>query len=231
MKLTYTSKSGEEKIIEERELSDKENAVVLYHNPLDNVEDLAHHFFQRTLEANVTPYITTKKTVFKWQEGFWQIMKDVFDSNYKERFVKAGLLPHGELEHIISDAATMKLVAWKQGGYGMVAHNYDGDMLTDLMSQVHKSPGFVSSVLIGKSDDGEKIMEFEASHGTVSDMYRRHEEGEETSLNPLGMVYALKGAMEHSANLDPTDKDKIFNFTNVMYCIKFQLKCIQRCFI
>ena len=53
----------------------------------------------------------------------------------------------------------------------MAAHNYDGDMLTDEISQVHRSPGFINSSLIGKRDDGAKIMEFEASHGTVADMW------------------------------------------------------------
>merc|ERR1719246_339164 len=57
---------GAEVIVDQRNLSDAENAVVTYHNPLDNVPDLAHHFFTRCLEAQVTPYVVTKKTVFKW---------------------------------------------------------------------------------------------------------------------------------------------------------------------
>lgn len=68
---------------DDRVLKDDNNVVVTYHNPLDNVKDLAHHFFKRCLEAKVVPYVVTKKTVFKWQEGFWQIMKDVFDTHYK----------------------------------------------------------------------------------------------------------------------------------------------------
>ena len=58
-------------------------------------------------------------------------------------------------------------------------------MLTDEMAQVHRSPGFINSSLIGKSDDGSLIKEFEASHGTVSDMWHAHLAGQETSLNPL----------------------------------------------
>lgn len=68
---------------DDRVLTDNDNVVVTYHNPLDNVEDLAHHFFKRCLDANIVPYVVTKKTVFKWQEGFWQKMKDVFDKHYK----------------------------------------------------------------------------------------------------------------------------------------------------
>ena len=68
------------------------------------------------------------------------------------------------------------------------AHNYDGDMLTDEVAQVHRSPGFITSSLLGKTDADIVIKEFEASHGTVSDLWHAHNRGEETSMNPLGMV-------------------------------------------
>ncbi|CAK9015529.1 unnamed protein product [Durusdinium trenchii] len=74
---------GKPIIVDGREVKDDRSCVVVYDNPLDNVEDLAHIFFQRCLEAKVVPYVVTKKTVFKWQEGFWQIMKEVFDAKYK----------------------------------------------------------------------------------------------------------------------------------------------------
>ena len=83
----------------------------------------------------------------------------------------------------------------------MAAHNYDGDMLTDEIAQIHRSPGFITSNLVGKNDDGSLIKEFEASHGTVADMWHEHQSGKETSLNPLGLVEALIGAMNHSAHL------------------------------
>ncbi len=66
---------------------------------------------------------------------------------------------------------------------------------------MHRSPGFITSNLIGKADDGSMIKEFEASHGTVADMWEAHLRGEETSINPLGMVEALIGAMNHAAAL------------------------------
>lgn len=193
---------------------------MVYHNPLDNVEDLAHHFFKRCLDANVTPYVVTKKTVFKWQEGFWQIMKDVFDKHYIHEYKKAGLLDKtgGELQHLISDAATMQIIRWTGGGFGMAAHNYDGDMLTDEVAQVHRSPGFITSNLIGKKEDGTPIKEFEASHGTVADLWHMHLRGEETSLNPLGLAEALIGAMQHSSTLydNEDNKKKIFEYTERM---------------
>merc|ERR1719183_1980290 len=199
------------------DLKDDKNVAVVYHNPLDNVEDLAHHFFKRCLEAKVVPYVVTKKTVFKWQEGFWLIMKDVFDNHYHQQYLDAGLLEGtgGVLGHLISDAATMQIIRWTDGGFGMAAHNYDGDMLTDEVAQVHRSPGFITSNLIGKRDDGVLIMEFEASHGTVADMWEAHQRGEQTSLNPLGMVEALIGAMQHAGKLEGGRPD-IDDFTNKM---------------
>jgi hypothetical protein len=71
----------------------------------------------------------------------------------------------------------------------MAAHNYDGDMLTDEVAQVHRSPGFITSNLIGKRDDGVMIKEYEASHGTVADMWEAHLRGEETSLNPVSATH------------------------------------------
>jgi isocitrate dehydrogenase len=186
---------------DDRVLKDDQNVVVTYHNPLDNVTDLAHHFFTRCLAANIVPYVVTKKTVFKWQEPFWAIMKDVFDKSYREKYMAAGIIPDGKLVHLISDAATMQIIRWTKGGFGMAAHNYDGDMLTDEIAQVHRSPGFITSNLIGKREDGVMIKEFEASHGTVADLWHMHLDGKETSMNPLGMIEALMGAMNHSASL------------------------------
>eukprot|EP00041_Stephanoeca_diplocostata_P008364 m.124441 g.124441 ORF g.124441 m.124441 type:complete len:396 (+) comp17285_c0_seq1:159-1346(+) len=216
VKTVFTPENGgDEVVIDERTLTDNENAVVTYHNPLDNVPDLAHHFFSRCLRMHVTPYVVTKKTVFKWQEGYWVAMLNVFNEHYKQAFVDAGLLDNcgGELQHLISDAATMQIIRWTEGGFGMAAHNYDGDMLTDEVAQAHRSPGFITSNLIGKRDDGVLIMEFEASHGTVADMWNDHLNGKETSLNPLGMAEALIGAMQHASKL-AGDGSEIENFTN-----------------
>ena len=72
-------------VVDKRDLTDDNNVVVVYHNPYDNVKELAHIFFGRCLEHKVTPYIVTKKTVFKWQEGFWSTMKEIFEKDYKVR--------------------------------------------------------------------------------------------------------------------------------------------------
>lgn len=190
-------------VVDERKLTDRSNAVVTYHNPYDNIEDFGQHFFSRCLAAEVTPYVVSKRTVFKWQEEYWQKMKEIFNANFKDKFNAKKLLENsgGELRHIISDDAAMKLVSWKSGKFGMACLNYDGDWLSDELAQIHKSPGFISSVLVGKAADGSKIMEFEASHGTIADQFAKYNAGKETSVNPLGLVTALLGAINHSAKL------------------------------
>ena len=226
LKTVHTAPDGTQTVIDERKLTDKQSAAVTYDNPLDNVEQLAHHFFARALAAGVTPYVVTKKTVFKWQELFWTIMKGVFDAGYKEKFNAAGLLKDtgGELRHLLSDDAVMKMIKWKGGNFAMVAHNYDGDWLTDAQAEVYKSPGFISSTLTGVKPNGQKIMEFEASHGTIADQYHAMKAGRETSVNPIGMVYALRGAIDHSVNLaleskslSDADGAGIRKFTAAMY--------------
>jgi isocitrate dehydrogenase len=85
---TYLPKDGAPIVVDKRDLTDDNNVVVVYHNPYDNVAELAHLFFKRCFAANITPYVVTKKTVFKWQEGFWATMKEIFDKEYKDDFVK-----------------------------------------------------------------------------------------------------------------------------------------------
>ena len=226
-KLTTTfvpEAGGEPIVVDDRKITDDLNAVVAYHNPLDNVAHLARIFFGRCLDAGIVPYVVTKKTVFKWQEPFWESMKTVFDAEFKQKFYEKGVMkPGSELVHLLSDAATMKLVVWTDGGFGMAAHNYDGDVLTDELAQIHKSPGFITSNLVGVDEDGTLIKEFEASHGTVADMDEARLRGEETSLNPLGMVEGLIGAMNHAAEVHDVDKARTLAFTAKMRAVIHQL--------
>merc|ERR1719502_1924861 len=143
------------------------------------------------------------------------MMKERYDEKWKAKYQEKGL-GSGELEHLISDAATMQIIRWTSGGFGMAAHNYDGDMLTDEISQVHRSPGFITSNLVGKREDGVMIKEFEASHGTVADLWHAHLAGKETSMNPLGMVVGLLGAMEHAATVAGSAEAETFKLTEAV---------------
>ena len=106
-------------------------------------------------------------------------------------------------------------------------------MLTDEVAQVHRSPGFITSNLIGKrSSDGAMIKEFEASHGTVADLWEAHLRGEETSMNPLGMVEAMIGALEHSAALASASEDagKYSSPEEVKHLTRSLRKAMHDCF-
>ena len=99
----------------------------------------------------------------------------------------------------------------------MISHNYDDDMLSDEISQIHFSPGFITSNFTGITSSNEIIKQFEASHGTVSDMWKDHLNNKETSLNSLGMVNALLSAINYSIEIDTTnsyDNVKLLHFTN-----------------
>ena len=133
----------------------------------------------------------------------------------------------GELKHIISDAATIQIIKWNKGGFGMSAHNYDGDMLTDEVAQVHRSPGFVTSNLIGENEDGAIIKEFEASHGTVTDMWNAHLNGKIRLLIHLEWQKPLLGALTYSSVTHQSKEDSIQmeNFINTLrnsinFCFK-----------
>jgi len=86
-------------------------------------------------------------------------------------------------------------------------------MLTDEVSQVHRSPGFITSALIGHTNSGELIKEFEASHGTVSDLWDAHQRGEPTSLNPLGLVTALMESIKYASIVNNKNQEQIRIFT------------------
>lgn len=208
--LIFYPANGKARVINSRELTDQRSAIVIYDNPYDNLTQMARIFFARCLAARVIPCVVSKKTVFKWQEPFFETFQKIYKAEFQDKFVQVGI--KGNLQHYLSDVATMQLIRWSDGGFGVAALNYDGDILTDQLAQIHRSPGFLSSVLTGVREDGTIIKEFEASHGTVTDMWYAHLRGEETSLNPLSMMEALIGALQHSASLS-TGYEELVSFS------------------
>jgi isocitrate dehydrogenase len=124
----YPQAGGAPVKVDDRTLTDAESAVVVYDNPYDNIRPMAHHFLGRCLEAGVTPCVVSKHTVFKWQHAFFRIMKEVYDQHYKSKFLERNIKMNatGDLQHFLSDVATMQLIRWTDGGFGMAALNYDG---------------------------------------------------------------------------------------------------------
>eukprot|EP00961_Rhodomonas_salina_P085087 1142501-Rhodomonas_salina.3 len=103
------------------------------------------HFLQPVPGARGDTLVVTKQTVFKWQDSFWLTLKALFDEHYKHSFLAKNLLSSNcELEHLLSDSAATQAIRWSGGGFGMVAHNYDGDVLSDEISQLHRGPAFMT---------------------------------------------------------------------------------------
>ena len=202
IKTVHVDASGKETLLNDQPVDDGDNAVVTYINDYNNLPLLAANFFQRCIDNGCKPFVVTKKTVFKWQEPFYDIIAKVFEKDWRGKIEAAKLVEKGaKLPHLLSDDAAMRSIRWKEGKFGMVAHNYDGDWLTDEQAQVFGSPGLISSVMTGVSSDGQPIKMFEAAHGTMADLWAKHNAGEETSVNPIGMVHGLAGAMMHAAKL------------------------------
>ncbi|MCB2081880.1 MAG: hypothetical protein H6908_00975 [Hyphomicrobiales bacterium] len=190
--------TGTPEVVDERQTSGKE-VVVNFTTPIEPMKPFARNFFRRALDAKTPAYLVTKKTAFKYQEAYWNEFKTLFDEEYAEKFTRAGLPP---LAHILTDAATIYLNNWRDGGFAFAAPNYEGDTLTDQLGAVHGSPALVTSILTGISSvDGRIIKEYEAIHGTGHTDWLDHQEGRRTSFNPLGLANALWGAMDHSATL------------------------------
>lgn len=216
IKTIHIDASGKETVLNEQPVDGGDNAVVTYVNDYNNLPQLAAHFFQRCIDNGCKPFVVTKKTVFKWQEPFYDIIAKVFEKDWRGKLENAKLVDKGaKLPHLLSDDAAMRSIRWKEGKFGMVAHNYDGDWLTDEQAQMFGSPGLIASVMTGVADDGKAIKMFEAAHGTMADLWAKHKAGEETSVNPIGMVHGFAGAMVHAAKLNGREAE-MKKFTDAM---------------
>jgi len=147
--------------------------------------------------------LSTKNTILKKYDGrFKDIFEEIYQSDYKTKFEAAGIW----YEHRLID--DMVAFAMKQsGGFVWACKNYDGDVQSDSVAQGYGSLGLMTSVLI--APDG-KTVESEAAHGTVTRHYRQHQQGKETSTNPIASIYAWTRGFLHRAKLD--DNKELLEF-------------------
>lgn len=226
VRTTFTGADGAVRTIADLELSEHASFVVTHATALDEVPALGRHFFSRALRAAVTPYVVTKRTVFRSQEAFWGALRELFDAEFRDAFAQRGLLARtgGALGHLLSDAAAMALVRWTDGGFALVALNYDGDVLTDLLGAVHGSPALVTSCLLGdvrgelRADSaggsgtapalGEwreaapPIRLYEACHGTAADQWAARARGDATSFDPVGLIHGFLSALAYACDVE-----------------------------
>ncbi|MFR8172604.1 MAG: NADP-dependent isocitrate dehydrogenase [Marvinbryantia sp.] len=164
------------------------------HNLTSSIESFARSCFAYALDTKQDLWFATKDTISKkYDHTFKDIMQEIFDAEYADRFKEAGITYFYTL---IDDAVAR--VMKSEGGYIWACKNYDGDVMSDMISSAFGSLAMMTSVLV--SPDG--CYEYEAAHGTVQRHYYKHLKGEETSTNSVATIFAWSGALRKRGELD-----------------------------
>lgn len=212
LKMTFTNEAGE---IQEWEVYDfKGDGVALsMYNTDESIYGFAQSSFQVALEKKWPLYMSTKNTILKAYDGrFKDIFQEVYEKEFKAKFEAAGIV----YEHRLIDDMVASAMKWN-GGFVWACKNYDGDVQSDTVAQGFGSLGLMSSVLV--TPDG-KTVEAEAAHGTVTRHYRQHQQGQETSTNPIASIFAWTRGLEHRGKLDGND-------ALIHFCHKLEEVCIE----
>ena len=164
------------------------------HNIDKSIESFARSCFNYALDTKQTLWFATKDTISKkYDHTFKDIFQEIFDNEYKEKFDAAGI----EYFYTLIDDAVARVMK-SEGGYIWACKNYDGDVMSDMVSSAFGSLAMMTSVLV--SPDG--YYEYEAAHGTVQRHYYKHLKGEETSTNSVATIFAWTGALKKRGELD-----------------------------
>ena len=191
--LVFTGKNGESF---RETIYDFECGGVLQgqYNKDSSIESFAHSCFQYALDTKQDLWFATKDTISKkYDQTFKLTFQEIFDRDYKAKFDELGI----EYFYTLIDDAVARVIR-SEGGYIWACKNYDGDVMSDMVSTAFGSLAMMTSVLV--SPDGN--YEYEAAHGTVTRHYYRYLKGEETSTNPIATIYAWSGALRKRGELD-----------------------------
>jgi len=212
LKVVFTPEDGGEPI--EREVFQAPGAgISLSMYNLDaSIYDFARASLNYGLNRGYPVYLSTKNTILKAYDGrFKDIFEEVFQAEFKEQFDAAGIT----YEHRLIDDMVAASLKW-EGGYVWACKNYDGDVQSDTVAQGFGSLGLMTSVLA--TPDGRTV-EAEAAHGTVTRHYRQHQQGKETSTNPIASIFAWTRGLAHRGKLDNTPEVTRFAETLEKVCI------------
>lgn len=201
--LVFTSCDGEE---ERATIYDFECGGVLQgmYNKDTSIHSFAHACFKYAIDTKQDLWFSTKDTISKkYDQTFKLIFQEIYDKNYKEKFEELGI----EYFYTLIDDAVARVIRSK-GGYIWACKNYDGDVMSDMVSTAFGSLAMMTSVLV--SPDGN--FEYEAAHGTVTRHYYRYLEGEKTSTNPIATIFAWTGALRKRGELD--GNEPLIDFAN-----------------
>ena len=211
--VTYTPADGGEPV--EREVYDFPGggvAVAMY-NLDDSIRGFARSCFNYALDLGWPVYLSTKNTIMKAYDGrFKDLFAEVFEADFKDRFAEKGIT----YEHRLIDDMVAAALKWS-GGYVWACKNYDGDVQSDIVAQGFGSLGLMTSVLM--TPDGRTV-EAEAAHGTVTRHYRLHQQGKETSTNPIASIFAWTRALFYRGKFDGTPDVQAFAETLEKVCVE-----------
>ena len=172
------------------------------YNKDSSIESFAHSCFQYALDTKQDLWFATKDTISKkYDQTFKLTFQEIFDRDYKAKFEEAGITYF----YTLIDDAVARVIR-SEGGYIWACKNYDGDVMSDMVSTAFGSLAMMTSVLV--SPDGK--YEYEAAHGTVTRHYYRYLKGEDTSTNPMATIYAWSGALRKRGELDGLDDLVVF---------------------
>jgi isocitrate dehydrogenase len=178
-----------------------------------SIIDFARASLNYGLNLGWPVYLSTKNTILKAYDGrFKDIFQEVYEAEFEEQFKAKGI----HYEHRLIDDMVAAALKWS-GGYVWACKNYDGDVQSDIVAQGFGSLGLMTSVLM--TADG-KTVEAEAAHGTVTRHYRQHQQGKETSTNPIASIFAWTRGLAFRAKMDETPEVAKFADTLEKVCIQ-----------
>ncbi|MDB3974936.1 NADP-dependent isocitrate dehydrogenase [Candidatus Pelagibacter sp.] len=213
MEIKWTSEDGKEEIKHEVFNFTGPGVALSMYNLDKSIEDFARSCFSYGLMKKWPVYMSTKNTILKQYDGrFKDIFQEIFEKEYKADFDKNNLT----YEHRLIDDMVACAMKWS-GKYIWACKNYDGDVQSDTMAQGYGSLGLMTSTLL--TPDG-KVMEAEAAHGTVTRHYRMHQQGKETSTNPIASIFAWTRGLAHRGKLDSNNELIEFAHTLERVCIE-----------
>lgn len=211
LRMSFTNERGETTSWDVFDFKGDGVALCMY-NTDESIYGFAHSCFRVALDKGWPLYLSTKNTILKAYDGrFKDIFQEVYESNYKGSFTKAGIT----YEHRLIDDMVASALKW-EGGFVWACKNYDGDVQSDTVAQGFGSLGLMSSVLV--TPDGQTV-EAEAAHGTVTRHYRQYQQGKPTSTNPIASIFAWTRGLAHRGKLDGNQALIDFCHTLEQVCI------------
>jgi len=213
LEMIYKPEGGEPVVYKVYDFKSSGGVALGMYNTDESIKGFAHSCFQYALSKGWPLYLSTKNTILKRYDGrFKDIFQEIYETTYEKQFKEKNIW----YEHrLIDDMVAFALK--NEGGFVWACKNYDGDVQSDSLAQGFGSLGLMTSVLV--CPDGQTV-EAEAAHGTVTRHYRDHQQGKETSTNPIASIFAWTRGLAHRAKLDK-------NEALAKFCDNLEAACIE----